>query len=113
MKRKRDSDPLDQAFDELEELLPDWLLPTLRWMRSPKSRAVRIPIGILLILGSFLWFLPVLGVEMLPIGLLLIAQDVPFLRRPVGRLTLWMIDCYTRMQRAWRQWRARHRSSRP
>ncbi len=39
----------------------------------------------LFILGSALWYLSVLGIEMLSIGLLLIAQDVPFLRRPVGR----------------------------
>jgi hypothetical protein len=40
--------------------------------------------------GSLLWFLPVVGIEMLPIGLLLVAQDVPFLRRPVGRAMVWL-----------------------
>ena len=32
--------------------------------------------GILLIIGSFFWFLPILGLEMFPIGLMLIAIDV-------------------------------------
>jgi hypothetical protein len=40
---------------------------------------------VLFILGGLLWFLPVVGIEMLPVGLLLIAQDVPFLRTPGGR----------------------------
>ena len=35
------------------------------------------------------WFLPVLGLWMLPFGLLLIAYDVPFLRKPVGYFTIW------------------------
>jgi hypothetical protein len=32
----------------------------------------------------------VLGIEFLPLGLLLIADDVPFLRKPVGRAMLWL-----------------------
>jgi hypothetical protein len=31
----------------------------------------------------------VLGLWMLPFGLLLIAYDVPFLRKPVGYFTIW------------------------
>ena len=38
--------------------------------------------------GSLL-ILPVLGLWMLPLGLLLLAHDVPFLRKPVGRFTSW------------------------
>ena len=41
--------------------------------------------GILLIIGSFFWFLPILGLEMFPIGLMLIA----FLRGPVARMIAW------------------------
>ena len=80
---------LEQAFDGLEEQTPDRVSRVIRWLRDPKSRKVRIPLGILFILASFLWFLPVLGIEFLPIGLLLIAQDVPFLRRPVAKMMLW------------------------
>ncbi|MBM0107817.1 DUF2243 domain-containing protein [Steroidobacter sp. S1-65] len=80
---------LEQAFDGLEQQTPDRLSRLIHWLRDPKSRKVRIPLGILFILASFLWFLPVLGIEFLPIGLLLIAQDVPFLRRPVAKMMLW------------------------
>ena len=87
----RSSDELlEQAFDKLEQQTPARLSRILHWLRDPRSRKFRIPLGILFILASFFWFLPVLGVEFLPIGLLLIAQDVPFLRRPVARMMLWL-----------------------
>ena len=78
-------------------------------MRRPQARLVRLPLGILCILGSFLWFLPVLGLWFLPLGLLLIAQDVPFLRRPVGRMTLYLLDRWKRL----RKWWARKRTNAP
>lgn len=98
-----DHDPLDEAFDRLEQLLPAGLRPRLLWLRSPRSRWVRLPLGILCIIAGFFWFLPVVGLEFFPLGLLLIAQDVPFLRGPTGRLTLWLIDGYERLRRWWRR----------
>jgi hypothetical protein len=81
---------LNQAFDGLEQEVPDRVAGAIRWLRSPQSRKFRIPLGILFIAASFLGpFLPVVGLEMLPIGLMLIAQDVPFLRKPVARAMLW------------------------
>jgi hypothetical protein len=35
---------------------------------------------VLFLIGGCFWFLPILGLEMIPIGLMLIAIDVPFLR---------------------------------
>lgn len=81
---------LNEAFDGLERQTPDRVTRVIRWLRDPKSRKFRIPLGILFIAASFFWFLPVLGLEFLPIGLLLIAQDVPFLRKPVGKMMLWL-----------------------
>jgi len=51
---------------------------------------VRLIAAILLILGGFLWFLPILGLWMLPLGLLLLAEDVPPLRRMCGRILAWI-----------------------
>lgn len=48
-------------------------------------------------------FLPVLGFEFIPIGLLLIAQDVPFLRKPVGEFTLWLERKWVALRRWWRE----------
>jgi uncharacterized membrane protein len=87
---ERGTELLNEAFEGLEQQAPDRLTRLIRWLRDPKSRKIRIPLGILFILASFLWFLPVLGLELLPIGLLLIAQDVPFLRAPVAKMMLWL-----------------------
>ena len=61
----------------------------LDWVRRPSSRLVRIPLGLVLIFGGVFSFLPVLGIWMLPLGLLVLALDLPFLRGPVNRLILW------------------------
>ena len=99
-KQERDKEMLDRAFERLEEETPDRITKIVRWLRSPQSRGIRLPVGILCIIASFFWFLPVIGIEFFPIGLLLIAQDVPFLRRPVAKLLL-------RLEDKWRMLRAR------
>lgn len=101
---KTAGDPLEQAFERLGSLLPK-LKPLLHWLRSDRSKWVRLPVGILCIVASFFWFLPVVGLEFFPIGLMLIAQDVPFLRRPAGLLTLWLIDRFEQLRHAWRRFR--------
>ena len=85
-------DELDEAFEKLQQETPDFVTRTICRLRKPQARLVRIPLGILFICAGFLWFLPALGLWCLPIGLLLVAQDVPFLRRPVGRMTLYLLD---------------------
>lgn len=47
-------------------------------------RRVRIPTAFLLILGGVFSFLPVLGIWMLPLGLMLLAVDVPVIRPTVS-----------------------------
>lgn len=85
---------LEHACARLEEHLPRPIRRAFHWIRGPSAKLLRIPIGIVCILGGFLWFLPILGVWMLPVGLLLLAEDVKPMRRPVGRAILWMIDRY-------------------
>jgi hypothetical protein len=92
---------LDEAFGQLEREVPDRVSRAIRWLRDPQARWVRIPVGLLFIAGGLLWFLPLVGIEMLPVGLLLIAQDVPFLRRPVGRLMLWLERKWVDLRRRW------------
>ena len=52
-----------------------------RRFRLPRSRTARIGLGTLLVLGGVFSFLPVLGVWMLPLGLLVLSQDLSFVRR--------------------------------
>lgn len=69
--------------------MPTSVARIIRNLRHPKARWIRIPIGVLLIAGGIFSILPFLGIWMLPLGLLLMAYDVPALRSPVGRFTIW------------------------
>ena len=66
----------------------------LAWLRKPGMHLVRLPLGLVLIVGGLLGFLPILGFWMLPLGLVILALDIPVLRRPVGnalvRLQRWI-----------------------
>ena len=94
---------LEEAYDGLEKEVPDRVADALRWLRDPRSRLVRLPVGIVLILMSSLWFLPVIGLEWAVVGLLLIAQDVPFLRVPAAKMMLWVEDLWRVFRRWWRK----------
>jgi hypothetical protein len=102
-------DLLEEAFERLGRALPAPVARALRWLHAPASRPVRLPLGILSVLASFFWFLPVIGMELLPIGLLLLAQDVPFLRRPVGRGLIRLLDSADRLMRWWSTRRSRRK----
>ncbi|HSU07447.1 MAG TPA: DUF2892 domain-containing protein [Acetobacteraceae bacterium] len=70
--------------------LPQRVQTVVRWLRQPNARWVRIPAGVLLILGSFLSILPVFGLWMLPLGLVLLAEDIRSLRNATGRVLAWI-----------------------
>lgn len=92
---------LQRLFDRLERQFPI-AARAIAWLRRRESRLYRIPIGILLVFGGIFSFLPVLGIWMLPLGLLLLALDLPFLQSPVN----WSI---LRGQRWFTGWRRRRR----
>ncbi|MCP8895456.1 hypothetical protein KYK29_11015 [Shinella daejeonensis] len=64
------------------------VLGTFR-IRLPESRWMRTVIGILLVVGGLLGFLPVLGFWMLPLGLLVLSHDSAYVRRQRRRLAVW------------------------
>ncbi len=98
----KDEERLNRQLDRIEQELPDGLGGCIRWLREPSSRWVRIPAGLFLIVGGIFSILPVLGLWMLPLGLLLLAQDLPFLRRPMRRGLLWA-------ERRWVRWKRSRR----
>ncbi|QDZ03168.1 hypothetical protein FQ775_01985 [Nitratireductor mangrovi] len=56
----------------------------------PRSRPLRITIGTLLVLlGLFFGFLPVLGYWMVPVGLMVLSYDIPVVRRLRRRIAVW------------------------
>lgn len=84
---------LDRHLDDLQAKLPGRYAGWLQKLRDPEARRIRIPAGLLLIVGGFLGFLPILGFWMLPLGLLLLAIDIPLLRKP----TAWLIERVRRL----------------
>jgi hypothetical protein len=80
----------EHRVEVLIKRLPYRLQTAVRWLSRPSSRWLRIPTGSLLIAGSLLSILPIFGVWMLPAGLVLLAQDVPPLRRSRDRILDWI-----------------------
>lgn len=96
----RDHDRLDRIVDRYSARLPGWMARFMEWIRKPALRVPRIIAGVMLVLLGFVGFLPVLGFWMVPLGLLLLAQDVAFLRRPTVNAIYWT-------ERRWQSWRRR------
>ncbi len=92
--------------ERLIERLPPRLKQSVRWLRKPSSRWARIPAGLLFCFGRVLWMLPVLGLWMLPLGILLLADDIAPLRR--GRTSL-----LERLERQRPQWFAAPTEQKP
>src|SRR4051794_5845149 len=93
---------LDRSLDRLQGRLPNWIARPVGGLRNPDARWIRIPAGVLLIAGGFLGFLPVLGFWMVPLGVLLLALDIPALRRPTAGMMI-------RGERRWTEWRRKRR----
>ncbi len=75
----------------------------LERLREPRWRWLRIPIGVLLVLGGVFWFLPLVGIWMIPLGLSVLAIDFPAAEKAARRL-----NAYARLARQrWRHWRRR------
>ena len=92
---------LDRQFDRIARKVPQ-AAGVLAHLRRPGARWFRIPLAILLILGGIFSFLPVLGIWMLPLGLLLLALDLAFLQGPVNLAIV-------RGMRKWSTWRRQRR----
>lgn len=99
-------DELDIAYKNLEQEVPTSMGRILRWLNSPRARFYRIPIGLLLIACGVIGFLPIVGYEFIPVGLLVLAVDIPFLRKPVGKFILWLLKKWQQFK----QKRAKRRS---
>ncbi len=81
---------IDRHFAWFETKLPPRPAKFAGWLRKPSSKPVRIPLALLLMLGGVFSILPVLGLWMLPLGMVLIAQDIPPLEKPVALSLGWM-----------------------
>lgn len=96
----RDQRRIDRAMDSLQARLPPRAARLLGRLRLPSAVVWRLLAAFLLMLGGIFSFLPVLGIWMLPLGFLLLAYDVPILKRPAA----W---CLVQGQALIRRWRRR------
>lgn len=90
---------LRRQIRALTESVP-WTRGKVDRLLEDRMRLVRVPVGIFFVLAGFLGFLPVLGFWMLPLGLLLLAVDLPALRPVVSSVSI-------RLRRRIRSWRRR------
>ena len=84
-----DDEPIAQAAERRIKVFG-------RDVRMPQSRAARIAIGIALVIGGILGFLPILGFWMIPLGILVLSYEFATVRRFRRRSTV-----------RWHRWRRR------
>ena len=77
----------DRQFESIARAVPVLRGP-LTALRRDSWIVVRVPVALLMIAGGIFSFLPFLGIWMLPLGLLLLAVDLPFLRGPISALLI-------------------------
>ncbi|WP_166802259.1 PGPGW domain-containing protein [Microvirga pakistanensis] len=68
-----------------------------RHVPLPHSKALRISLGVALVIGGLVGFLPVLGFWMVPLGIIVLSTDIPAARRLRRRVAVW----WERRRRAW------------
>lgn len=104
---KRRERRFQRQFEVLERLIPPLSGP-MSTLRRDSWFPVRFPVALLLIVGGLFAFLPILGIWMLPLGLLLLAVDLPILREPIS---VFIIRSRRTGKRWLRRWRKRRSQS--
>jgi hypothetical protein len=85
--RNEDLGPGKRRPDNLAEgLTGGSRLKALRKLSKDSPRFVSVPIGLVLVIGGILGFLPVVGFWMLPLGLAILAAHSPLAARLFGGL---------------------------
>ena len=103
--RPRPASPGDRGLRRLDRqiaFLARVAPPVGRVIRPVRERwgtMLRVPVALLLIAGSFLAILPVFGLWMLPLGLLVLAIDLPLLRPAVTTAIVRLRRLVTRLRR--------------
>ena len=77
-----------EEMNRFQNHIPTWVGRNLNRLRGERGKWVRVPTSVALICGGVLGFLPlpVVAIWMLPVGLALIAHDIPTVRAPIARL---------------------------
>lgn len=81
---------LDEHLARFQARLPTWAGRAIGWLWQPQFHWLRIPLGIVLILAGIVGFLPILGFWMIPLGLIVMAKDIPPLQPSLVRFLDWL-----------------------
>jgi 4-alpha-glucanotransferase len=87
---KTDAQKLDAIVEKYADKIPRPLGRFIRWLRKPELRWLRLGAGILFVFFGFVGFLPILGFWMVPLGLIILAQDSKWLQRPTLKAITWL-----------------------
>jgi hypothetical protein len=75
-----------EEMDRFQNHIPAWVGHNLNRLRGKRAIWVRVLTGVALISAWCFLPLPIVGIWMLPVGLALLANDIPMLRKPIARL---------------------------
>ncbi|WP_050764092.1 hypothetical protein [Beijerinckia indica] len=90
IRKDENAEHRERRLELLIDRLPPRLRQVIRGLRQPGRPWRRRTAGVLFICGGFLAILPILGLWMLPLGLLLLAEDIPLLARGCDRALDWI-----------------------
>ena len=99
--RTKTKNRLNRQLSSISHRLPV-MGATLRGLLQRRRMWLRLPVGLCLVAGGLVGFLPVLGFWMVPLGLMLLAVDLPFLRPLILK---WVIVGRRRLSLLWRRLR--------
>lgn len=101
MRTRPDDREIEDYLRGLAGRLPPFAGRLLTQLRKPRARLARRAAALVLIAAGLFGFLPVLGFWMLALGILLLARDIPWLRRATVRVMIY--------GESWWRWRSERR----
>lgn len=87
---KTDAEKLDAIVKKYADKMPRPVRRFILWVRKPYLRRLRLVAGILFVICGFIGFLPILGFWMMPLGLIILAQDSEWLQRRTLNAVTWL-----------------------
>ncbi|TDL81796.1 tryptophan synthase subunit beta [Palleronia sediminis] len=105
-RRERSGKRLDRQFEAMGHAVPP-AQRAIRSLRFGRLARLRLPLAIALIIMGLFSFLPLMGIWMVPLGLLLLALDIPALRPGASAVAIRSRRRFRRIKRRIAQRRAR------
>jgi len=93
----------DARVEQLLTKLPEWIRSVVEWLRHPPRRWLRLLAALFFVLGGVFSILPVLGLWMLPLGLALLSDDVPWLKPPLEYAAHWAERMWRTLRVTWKR----------